>query len=108
MKENPTKKLLEEGLLQTSGDFTDRLMHKIEAEVVRPVFPRWYQLLFSASLLLILVIPLLHASGLSLPLPLLQLSLSGLTTKIAVALFVLFSINQWLIFRKQQAFAPPK
>ncbi|MCB0629864.1 MAG: hypothetical protein R2824_28350 [Saprospiraceae bacterium] len=100
MKDETTRKLLEESLLHTSEDFTDQIMDKLEAETVRSPVPAYVPSLLAGSLLVILLVPLLLKGGLSVHLPFLQLNLSGLTVKILFAFFVFASIGRWLTFRK--------
>ncbi len=102
MKEEKTKKLLSEGLLHTSGDFTDQLMGRIEKEHAPVRIPGWQVLVFVSSLLVLMFallwllvkesfhVSLLHTSFSFPPLP---IQLLGL-------LFVLLAIHKFLLLKE--------
>lgn len=65
MNDQEAKKWLSKSLVQTSDDFTDRLLHTIEAKAERkPPFP-WPKSLVTACLLLALLLTSLFILGLS-------------------------------------------
>ena len=108
MKEENTRKLLEEGLIHTSDDFTDRLMRRVEKESVPVGIPVWQHVLFFGSLLVLLAWLLLLLFKGPLSLPMLEFPLPPLPLQLAGIFFVLFALNKFLLLKEASGRKEPK